>query len=41
MQLKYGMNPYQDHARITIPDDYLNILNGNTNYINILDALNS
>ncbi|MFP4015495.1 MAG: phosphoribosylaminoimidazolecarboxamide formyltransferase [Halanaerobiales bacterium] len=43
-QLKYGMNPHQQHAKIFTSGENqlpIKILNGNPGYINFLDALNS
>ena len=41
IDLKYGCNPHQKPARLTIPDDPVpfQVLNGIPSYINILDAL--
>ena len=41
IDLKYGCNPHQKPARLTIPDDPIpfQVLNGTPSYINILDAL--
>jgi len=43
IELKYGCNPHQKPARLTIPGDPppLKILNGKPGYINILDAIGS
>ncbi len=41
MNLKYGMNPYQDYAEIIDDSNALKLLNGNPSVINVLDALNS
>jgi phosphoribosylaminoimidazolecarboxamide formyltransferase / IMP cyclohydrolase len=41
MKLKYGMNPYQDKAEITDPNNALQLINGTPSVINVLDALNS
>jgi phosphoribosylaminoimidazolecarboxamide formyltransferase / IMP cyclohydrolase len=43
MPLRYGMNPHQKPARVTIEDGDLpfDVLNGAPGYINLLDALNS
>ncbi|MBI9014824.1 MAG: phosphoribosylaminoimidazolecarboxamide formyltransferase [Clostridiales bacterium] len=43
INLKYGCNPNQNHANITIDNTLLpfNIINGNPGYINLMDALNS
>lgn len=41
MNLKYGMNPYQDYAEVIDPKNALKLQNGNPSVINILDALNS
>jgi phosphoribosylaminoimidazolecarboxamide formyltransferase/IMP cyclohydrolase len=43
LELKYGCNPNQKPARIFIEDGELpiKILNGNSGYINLLDAFNS
>lgn len=42
LQLKYGCNPNQTPARLTVEDGALplKVLNGNPGYINFLDALN-
>ncbi len=37
MNLKYGMNPYQQNAAITM-NRHLKQLNGNPSVINVLDA---
>ena len=40
IELKYGCNPHQVPAWLTVPDPSpLQVLNGNPSYINILDAL--
>jgi phosphoribosylaminoimidazolecarboxamide formyltransferase/IMP cyclohydrolase len=41
IDLKYGMNPHQGHARITFNDENkaFTLLNGKLGYINVLDAL--
>ena len=41
LELKYGCNPNQQHARLLIQDDPspLEVLNGSPGYINLLDAL--
>ena len=40
IELKYGSNPHQVPARLTVPDQSrFHILNGKPGYINILDAL--
>ncbi len=40
IDLKYGCNPHQKHARLILPDvSPLEVLNGQPGYINILDAL--
>jgi len=40
MELKYGCNPHQVPAQLTIPNAaHFQVLNGNPSYINILDAL--
>ncbi len=40
IELKYGCNPHQVPARLTVPDKSgLHILNGKPSYINFLDAL--
>ncbi|MBN1767790.1 MAG: 5-aminoimidazole-4-carboxamide ribonucleotide transformylase [Prolixibacteraceae bacterium] len=41
MQLKYGMNPNQDFAEVTAPNNSFEVLNGKPSVINVLDALNS
>jgi phosphoribosylaminoimidazolecarboxamide formyltransferase/IMP cyclohydrolase len=41
LQLKYGCNPHQAFASLTLPfPGALRVLNGTPSYINILDALN-
>ena len=41
-ELKYGLNPNQKPAKITVSDKELpiTVLNGRAGYINLLDALN-
>lgn len=43
MALKYGINPHQKPANISIPSERMpfRILNGRPGYINLMDALNS
>jgi phosphoribosylaminoimidazolecarboxamide formyltransferase / IMP cyclohydrolase len=43
MSLRYGMNPHQKPARVTMEDGDLpfDVLNGAPGYINLLDAMNS
>jgi AICAR transformylase/IMP cyclohydrolase PurH len=41
MELKYGCNPHQKPASLTVPDDAFRFLNGVPGYINMLDALGS
>jgi AICAR transformylase/IMP cyclohydrolase PurH len=41
MELKYGCNPHQKPATLTVPDDAFTFLNGTPGYINVLDALGS
>lgn len=42
MELKYGCNPHQVPARLTVPEQArFRVLNGEPSYINILDALGS
>jgi phosphoribosylaminoimidazolecarboxamide formyltransferase/IMP cyclohydrolase len=40
-RLKYGLNPYQGDAAAIFPDGepWLEVLNGQVGYINLLDAL--
>jgi AICAR transformylase/IMP cyclohydrolase PurH len=41
-QLKYGCNPHQTFASLTLPfEDALHVLNGTPSFINVLDALNA
>jgi AICAR transformylase/IMP cyclohydrolase PurH len=41
LQLKYGCNPHQKFASLTLPiEDALRVLNGTPSFINVLDALN-
>ncbi len=40
IELKYGCNPHQVPAQVTVPENaHLQMLNGKPSYINILDAL--
>jgi phosphoribosylaminoimidazolecarboxamide formyltransferase/IMP cyclohydrolase len=41
LELRYGANPHQGHARLRLPDGQspLRVLNGAPGYINVLDAL--
>ncbi len=41
IDLKYGLNPHQEHARVLVEDENspLNVLNGTPGAINVMDAL--
>ena len=40
LSLKYGLNPHQHPARLTLPaSSPLRVLNGTPGYVNIIDAL--
>ena len=40
LSLKYGLNPHQHPARVTLPPESpLRVLNGTPGYVNIIDAM--